>query len=289
MVDISLYVPCYNGARTIVRCLESVLSSATLPADIMVIDDGSTDETAKLVARFPSVRLLRQPRNMGLGAARNQGLKEARYDWVASIDADVMVATDWVSRMLALKDAFPEACGLGGKLIETVTRTAGDRWRCAHMRQEWGDARIINPPFLFGSNTLVDRKKILVIGGYDERLRTNGEDVNLAYRLRQKTPPTLLIYDPDAVCFHMREDTVASILRGHWQWYRHPYAALFPPQTICECLSLTYRRLLKNTAQKIAEDIQTGRWEMAAVGSLCLLDNPLREWRSFYRRRNTRS
>ncbi|MDR3449160.1 MAG: glycosyltransferase family A protein [Alphaproteobacteria bacterium] len=285
MADISIYIPCYNGARTLARAIESVLALPEAPADIMVIDDGSTDDTAAIAERFPEVRLIRHNGNLGLAAARNRGLCEAKYDWVAAIDADVRMEQDWLAKMLALRGEFPQATGFGGRLVETARETAGDRWRCAHMRQEWGATRRINPPFLFGANILFDRRKILAVGGYDERLRTNGEDVNLAYRLRQNDPATLLVYAPEAICYHMRLDTAVSIARTHWAWYRHPYAVLSPPRDFQEWARFTRKHLIGPISQKIVADLRVGEWGQALIGLRCLIDNPCREWAAYRRRR----
>ena len=84
---VSLYVPAYNVAGTLAACLEAVLAQTLPPAEILVIDDGSTDGTASVARSFP-VSLLPQPGNLGLAAARNRGLKQAAHELVASLDAD---------------------------------------------------------------------------------------------------------------------------------------------------------------------------------------------------------
>src|SRR5438309_1791096 len=111
----------------------------------MVIDDGSTDHTAEIVRRYRQVRLIQQDRNRGLAAARNRGLREAQHDFVASIDADVVVAKDWLTSIVRVAEEFPEAGGYGGRLIETVSRTL--RGRDLHLRQDWGTNRIVQPLF----------------------------------------------------------------------------------------------------------------------------------------------
>jgi glycosyltransferase involved in cell wall biosynthesis len=278
MANISLYIPCYNGAATIARCVESALNSSDRPADIMVIDDGSTDETAAIVGRYP-VRLIQHPHNLGLGVARNRGLKEARYDWVASIDADVTMQADWPTVMLQTREAFPSAAGFGGRLIETRTDGFANRWRSRHMLQDWGEKRIIKPPFLFGANTLMNRTKILGIGGYDERMRTNGEDVNLAYRLYQGQET--LIYEPRALCSHLRSDNLQSVLRTHWAWHRHPYSVLFPPQSARELRLFMTKRNFRPALNKMKKDFCEGQFLFAAFDFYCALDNGWREWMSY--------
>ena len=77
---ISVVIPLYNGAAYIERSIHSVLAQTVLPAEILVIDDGSTDNGAALVMQknYPLVRLISQA-NAGVSAARNKGISESRY------------------------------------------------------------------------------------------------------------------------------------------------------------------------------------------------------------------
>ena len=87
-IKVSVIIPAYNAGATIVRAIESVLAQTSLPMEIIVVDDGSTDDTAALVEKFqPTVQLIRQP-NKGVGAARNAAAKISRGEWLAFLDAD---------------------------------------------------------------------------------------------------------------------------------------------------------------------------------------------------------
>ncbi|MCB1713751.1 MAG: glycosyltransferase family 2 protein, partial [Candidatus Competibacteraceae bacterium] len=87
-VTISVIIPAHNRAHTLPRALDSVLAQ-TRPADeVILVDDGSTDDTAALLqAHYPTVRYLHQP-NQGVSAARNSGIRLARGDWIALLDSD---------------------------------------------------------------------------------------------------------------------------------------------------------------------------------------------------------
>jgi glycosyltransferase involved in cell wall biosynthesis len=269
---VSFYVPCFNGEKYIAACVESLLALDYPLEDIMVIDDGSTDRTAEIVRQYKQVRLIQQDRNRGLGAARNRGLREARHDLVASIDADVVAAKDWLTSIMRVAEEFPEASGYGGRLIETVSRTLGDKWRDRHLRHDWG-ARMVRAPFLFSSNTLMRRDHILPLGGYDERFKTHGDDANLADRLREID--RYLVWDPVPVCYHLREDTLMSVLRMHWNYMRSPYAILFPPQNLRELARHIRSRM---PTDRLRDDLRNRRYAMALVSVLAIADDALRKF-----------
>jgi glycosyltransferase involved in cell wall biosynthesis len=93
---VSVVMPAYNAAATIAAALRSVEAQTVPPDEVIVVDDGSADGTAALVAkRFPRVRLIRQA-NAGCGQARNTGVRAAKGEWLAFLDADDL----WLPRKL---------------------------------------------------------------------------------------------------------------------------------------------------------------------------------------------
>ena len=88
MFNISVIIPSHNRAGLLPRALDSVLAQSQPVAQIIVIDDGSTDHTAQLLAgRYPRVDYIRQP-NRGVSAAKNAGLARARHEWLCLLDSD---------------------------------------------------------------------------------------------------------------------------------------------------------------------------------------------------------
>ena len=217
MAKISVYIPAYNAAEFLSRALDGLLAQTLPPDQILVIDDGSRDATCAIAARYPGVTLVRHEGNRGLAAARNTAFHAARNEFVASLDADCVPDPAWLASLLPPL-ADPRVAGAGGLLIEGVQRSMADRWRRAHMRQDWGEAPLRNPEFLFGCNNLFRKSAVLEAGGYDERMRTNGEDADLSQRLRARGWE--LAYEPPARATHLRRDTVRSVLDAYWRWWR---------------------------------------------------------------------
>lgn len=101
---VSVIIPAFNAARFLGDAIHSVACQAYPHLEIVVIDDGSTDETSEVVRAFPQVRYVRQS-NRGIASARNTGVREARGELIAFLDADDL----WTSNKLPLQlDALRE-------------------------------------------------------------------------------------------------------------------------------------------------------------------------------------
>ena len=113
-ITVSVITPCYNGARFLRTTLESALSQTQPPLEIIVIDDGSTDESAAIAESFgPPVRVLRQA-NQGESVARNRGIAEARGSHVLFLDADDLLAPQALERLTSALANKPGAVALMG-------------------------------------------------------------------------------------------------------------------------------------------------------------------------------
>lgn len=167
---------------------------------MLVVDDGSTDESAALVEReFPGVRLLRQS-NAGAAAARNRGIREARGDWVAFIDADDLWLPGKLQAQLSL---------LARNTASSMVYAAWETWEsvdaepCPGFLQQigakstdvkrWdGPSGWIYPELLvdavvWTSTVVIRRALLLELGGFDETLFV-GEDYDLWLRASRETP-----------------------------------------------------------------------------------------------------
>ncbi|ACI50574.1 glycosyl transferase family 2 [Gluconacetobacter diazotrophicus PA1 5] len=120
-IAVSVIIPVYNAARFVERAIGSVLAQSLPAAEILVVDDCSTDTTLAVVEalalRHPHIRPLRMARNGGPAAARNMGIAHATGDWIAILDADDAYASDRLDAMADMAAQDPAADILADDLL----------------------------------------------------------------------------------------------------------------------------------------------------------------------------
>ena len=277
MERITAYTPAYNVSEYLARTIEGLISQ-TYPFDeIFVIDDGSRDNSAEIASRYPQVKLIRHSVNKGLAAARNTAMSVARNELIASVDADVVADANWIATLLPHM-ADPKVAGAGGILVEGVQKTLADRWRGAHMAQEWGPNYIRNPRFIYGSNNVLRKSAVLEAGGYNESLRTCGEDPDLASRLRGRGWD--LVYDPAAVTTHMRHDNLRSVMDMYWRWWKNGNQAYPNGVSLRSWLGhALFVHFRYNFLEPAEVDFAKGRLDLLALDFLVLGYMPYRDFR----------
>jgi glycosyltransferase involved in cell wall biosynthesis len=111
---ISVVMPVYNAQQDLRQAIESILSQSFSDFELLIIDDGSTDQSAQIVRSFddPRIRLISQPYNLGLVAALNAGLAEARGQFIARMDGDdISLPQRFALQLAAMKEQHLDICG----------------------------------------------------------------------------------------------------------------------------------------------------------------------------------
>ena len=277
MPRITAYIPAYNVSQHLARAIEGVLAQTQPFDEILVIDDGSRDDSAEIARRYTQVRLIQHPANRGLAAARNTAIRAARNELVASVDADVIPDPTWIASLAPHFDDS-KLGGAGGILFEGVQTTLADRWRRARMGQQWGPAIVRNPLVLYGSNTVYRRSAVLEVGGYDETLRSAGDDTDLDMRLRAKGWE--LIYDPAARATHMRHDDLKSIMDMYWRWWKFGNNSYRDGITLRSWVGhALFVHFRYNFLEPAKSDLSQGRLDLFAMDLLALGYLPYRDFR----------
>jgi glycosyltransferase involved in cell wall biosynthesis len=185
---VSVIIPAYNYARFLPLAIDSVLAQTILPAEVLVIDDGSTDNTAELVAaRYgsnPLVRYIRQP-NAGLSAARNTGIKNACGEFVAFLDADDEWMPDFLREAMARFVQLPPTFAVVATRSTIITAAGTPLPRKQLLEdtdREFTCADIILKTRFSPSATVVRRSVFAECGNFDTSLRSS-EDRDMWIRI----------------------------------------------------------------------------------------------------------
>ena len=178
-IGISVVIPLYNKAETVVRAIDSVLAQRQVAAELIVVDDGSSDGSLAISQGYGDrIRLIRQA-NRGPSAARNRGVKEARFPWVSFLDADDEYLPGCLAHHAACLSARPDVratmvsfCFIdrcGNTKNEVLTARIGQSSADAEILfvEDFRSALVINVHI---GAVCVSRDLFLAIGGFDEQL-----------------------------------------------------------------------------------------------------------------------
>ena len=246
----SVIVPAYQAVATIGQCLDALNAQtmARTQYEIVVVDDGSTDDTAQVAERKGADRVLRCP-HRGPAAARNAGIDAARGHVILLTDADCEPQPDWLALMLQ-PFVDPEVAGVKGSYITHQTAVVPRLAQCEF--EERYDLQERRPTIDFvDSYAAAFRTSVLrVAGGFDPVFtRANNEDVELSYRLARLGHKLVFVRRAQVAHRHVatwRGYFRTKRRRGFWRMlvYRiHPGKALrdsYTPQTLKLQILLVY-------------------------------------------------
>jgi O-antigen biosynthesis protein len=223
---VSVVICSYNGARTLDQCLRSMLAIDYPDYEVILVDDGSTDNTQEIARRYPDIRTIRQE-NLGLSEARNTGYRAASGSIIAYTDSDCFADPDWLT-LLVHQLWITGANAVGGPNL-----TPDDGWLAAcvavcpgqptHVLEN--DQKAEHVP---GCNFAVYRETLEELGGFQSRYRKAGDDVDMCWRIMQAG--YWITFSPGACVWHHRRHSPRAFLKqqaGYGEaegllWYDHP-------------------------------------------------------------------
>jgi GT2 family glycosyltransferase len=205
---VSVVVCTFNGGATLEQCLQSLLALDYPDYEVIVVDDGSTDDTCSILSRFPSVRVVSQP-NRGLGVARNAGLRAATGPIIAYTDSDCFADSEWLLQTVYQLQQSG-AAAVGGPNL-----TPEDGWLAACVAASPGQpSHVLESDqvaeHIPGCNMAFRREALEAINGFDPRYRTAGDDVDICWRLQQAG--FWITFAPGAFVWHHRRRTARAYL-----------------------------------------------------------------------------
>jgi peptidoglycan-N-acetylglucosamine deacetylase len=227
---VTVLVPAYNEGKVIATTLHSLLASEYENLEILVVDDGSTDDTSAVVSALaasnPRIRLITQA-NGGKSAAANHGLETARGEIVIAVDADTLVTPDAIPKMVA-HFASPEVTAVCGNVevgnvngvitafqaIEYVTSQNFDRRAFSALNT------ISVVPGALGAWR---REAVVAAGGYSDQTLTEDADLTLTILRRGGK----VVYEPEAYGRTEAPETLGALLKQRFRWTYGTYQCLW--------------------------------------------------------------
>ncbi|MBU6276592.1 MAG: glycosyltransferase, partial [Planctomycetes bacterium] len=207
---VSVVVCSYQGGRTLAQCLESLGGLDYPDYEVILVDDGSTDDTPAIARRFPEVRVVRHETNLGLSASRNAGLAVATGAIVAYTDSDCFADPDWLTHLVHRLESTG-ADAVGGPNI-----APDDGWLAASIAASPGQPTHVlesdqEAEHVPGCNMAFRRGALEEINGFDPQFLRAGDDVDVCWRLQQAGH--WITFAPGAVVWHHRRQTPRAYLR----------------------------------------------------------------------------
>jgi len=198
---VSVIIPCYNGARWLSEAIESVLAQTYTDYEIIVVDDGSTDNSADVVRSYPDNRLrYYYQENRGLPAALNSGIELSRGNYIAFIDVDDLWLPDKLEKQLRVMENLPHG-GLvysSCYVIDEIGNVIGLH-RAPLLRRDMVAKKLfIEGNFILKPTVLVDVRWLRKVGLFDEEM-LYCEDHDMWIRLAMSSCEILCIDEPLAM------------------------------------------------------------------------------------------
>ncbi|MEN3942339.1 glycosyltransferase [Prosthecobacter sp. SYSU 5D2] len=208
--SISVIVCTYNGTATLRACLESLGRLRYTNFEVLLIDDGSTEDIAGMARDFSQVRYVRQE-HAGLSIARNLGASLATGEILAYTDDDCLVDEDWL-KYLSLGFGDPQWVAAGGPNIPPEPR---NRTEAVVGAAPGAPAHVLltdsEAEHLPGCNLAIRKTALEAIGGFRPQYQVAGDDVDVCWRLREASGK--LHFVPGAMVWHHRRYTVGAYFR----------------------------------------------------------------------------
>lgn len=225
--DVTVIIVNWNAGKLLRKCLDHLRQQSLPPAQVVVVDNASSDDSLLLLAdmlegpqRWQDLTLVPTGSNLGFAAGNNHALKHCTTEWVALLNPDAFAAPDWLEQLVAAAHQHPGAAAFGSRqLCHEAPGTLDGTGDCYHVsglawRQHHGQTQTaahLQPRDIFApcaAAALYRRSAVADAGGFDESYFCYHEDVDLGFRLRLLGHNAR--YVPQAVVRHVGSATTGG-------------------------------------------------------------------------------
>jgi GT2 family glycosyltransferase len=260
---VCVIVVAYNAGAYLAGCIASLRRQSWTDFETIIVDNGSSDGSVEALGPLPpSFRVISAGENLGFAAANNRAAAATLSPWIALLNPDAVAAPDWLEKLMAARQAYPDIAMFGSTQIRLADATRwdglGDVYHASGILWRGGFDQPVTGPAPSGevfspcaAAALYRRDLFLEAGGFDERFFCYVEDVDLAFRLRLKGEGALQI--GDAVIRHAGSATAGrnsdfTLFHGwrnrSWVFVKNMPAPLFWPLLPLHLLALLSLLLL---------------------------------------------
>ncbi len=273
---VSVVIPCYKQAHFLSEAIESVLQQTYPHVEIVVVDDGSPDNTAAVAARYPGVRYIRQE-NQGLAAARNTGMRHSNGSYLVFLDADDRLLAQALETGLAALNSHPECAFVAGHCrFIAATGAPLPTPHPPHIEQEHY-AELLRKNYIWMPGVVMYRRAVFQsVSGFDQAV-----DACADYALYLQIARDFPIYCHDTVVAEYRQhgtnmtrnaglmlSAAVDVLRCHWQYVQDkPHYVEAYKSGMAFWQALYGQPLLEEVRGQLAEH----QWQRALPGLWVLL------------------
>jgi len=258
MPKISVIILTFNSSPFVESCLNSVFSQDYQDFELILVDNGSNDGTLALIKNnYPAVKLIENKKNLGTCKARNQALDIAKGGWILTLDCDVILEKDFLSKIIRFIEGSGNSIGMfQPKILNMDKKTiysCGIYLSKLKRFYDIGKGKFDNGEFnaskyIFGACSaaaLYKREMLKDIventGYFDERFFFLVEDVDLAWRAQKKGWRAL--YYPEATCYHIGDSSNTSKKIRQYLCFRNRYFTILKNEKTIFLPKLAYSLL----------------------------------------------
>ena len=256
MTSATVIVPAFDAADTIVRCVEGLLAGVLRPDQLIVVDNGSCDDTSERARRAGAevVSCLRP----GPAAARNAGLSRNRSDVVALIDADGVPSTNWLASLVAGLEGSNHG-GVGGRIVWSSERTDLAKFYQGYYPDNEQTSTHARAPYLLTGNAAFRAAALEELGGFDASLRWC-EDLDLGIRLAASGASLGYVHEAE-VAFEVPTKRLDRIA----QFYKYGFGLRAVMSRHPEAFTWEVQEELEDFARSYSKAIASGRSEQRSA------------------------